>query len=118
MKGPNTVGKDVLRRVLEARRGGTPPAWEAHAAAEERAWARGETVRQRGDEVKRQVEFAFADADTDGSGEMDLEAFAATVRRMGLPIGEAEVEALFHEIDADGSGDIDVDEFWCARGEG
>ena len=54
---------------------------------------------------------AFAEADEDGSGELDGPEVGGLLRRMGFPEAEIDIELVMGQVDADGNGTVEYEEF-------
>jgi hypothetical protein len=56
----------------------------------------------------------FKAFDKDNSGTITLSEMKEGLKKMGNPLGEAEVEAMMQQIDVDGNGEISYEEFIAA----
>eukprot|EP01051_Picozoa_sp_SAG22_P010880 SAG22_NODE_1008_length_6054_cov_11.023678_2_plen_210_part_00 len=66
-------------------------------------------------QLKREVQAAFEQIDTDGSGEIDASEFGTLAASLGLELSAGEVTEAMAAIDTDGSGTIRLpafESFW------
>eukprot|EP01045_Picozoa_sp_COSAG04_P029610 COSAG04_NODE_4910_length_1829_cov_1.134682_1_plen_370_part_10 len=78
----------------------------------ERWWAKHPELRESNVfAAATELESAWADIDTDGSGSLDADELRAVLETMGIALGEAGIAQLIEQLDTDGDGEISQAEF-------
>jgi len=63
------------------------------------------------EEIEASLRDAFAEADTDGSGELDMEEFSQYLQSLPLNLTRREINMAMMEVDANQDGKVSLDEF-------
>jgi len=63
------------------------------------------------EQLERQLKKMFLFADTDCSGQLDLQEFKNALAQMGLPLSAAQITELMRMVDVDGNGLVSYEEF-------
>uniref|UniRef100_K3X9Q4 EF-hand domain-containing protein n=1 Tax=Globisporangium ultimum (strain ATCC 200006 / CBS 805.95 / DAOM BR144) TaxID=431595 RepID=K3X9Q4_GLOUD len=119
-RGTSARKKSIRRASVKTQREDTRDSHGPTAAVqaeEEDGWVE-EEVMERIDPRRKQslwddAKRAFASADQDASGFIDVKEFhSMLVSELCEPILKSKAKAIMNQIDADGSGKIDFDEFF------